>query len=91
MLVMSPMIAVHVQPKAHQNRIMGFVDGVLRVRLSAAPVDGKANEALVRLLAEQLGVPRSHVRIRRGLTSRHKVVDVEGLEEEEALRLLSAG
>ncbi|PZC47014.1 MAG: Uncharacterized conserved protein YggU, UPF0235/DUF167 family [Chloroflexi bacterium] len=41
---MSATIAVHVQPKARQNQILGFVDGVLRVRLSAAPVDGKANE-----------------------------------------------
>lgn len=70
---------------------MGFVDGVLRVRLSAAPVEGRANEALVKLLAERLGVPRSRVAILRGMASRNKVVVVEGLDDEEARRRLTGG
>jgi uncharacterized protein (TIGR00251 family) len=87
-MTMSAAISVHVQPKARQNLVVGFVDGVLRVKLLAAPVEGKANEALVKLLAERLGVPKSNVLIRRGLTSRHKVLEIEGMEEEEAWRRL---
>ena len=80
-------ISVHVQPMARRSQVMGFVDGVLRVRLSAAPVEGRANEALVKLLAERLGVRRSRVAILRGMASRNKVVEVAGLDDEEVRRL----
>ncbi len=65
--------------------------GVLRVRLSAAPVEGRANEALVKLLADRLGVPRSRVAILRGMASRNKVVEVTGLDDEEVRRRLAGG
>ena len=53
--------------------------GALKVRLGAPPVDGAANEALVRLLAEELGVPRRAVRIVSGGSSRNKMVQVDGI------------
>ena len=59
-------------------------DGVLRVRVSAPPVDGAANEALLRLLAKRFGVPRSALRIVSGETSRMKVVEIDGLDEATA-------
>jgi uncharacterized protein len=59
-------------------------DGVLLARVSAPPVDGKANVALCRLLAKALGVPRTSVSVVRGETARDKVVRVEGLEAAEA-------
>ena len=58
------------------------MDGVLRVRVAAPPVDGAANEALLRLLAAKLGVPRRDLRLASGETSRRKVVAVEGLAAE---------
>jgi uncharacterized protein len=58
------------------------VDGVLRVRVAAAPVDGAANEALLRLLADELGVPRRDVRLVAGATSRGKLVAVDGVGAE---------
>jgi hypothetical protein len=64
-------------------------DGVLLARVNAPPVDGKANEALCRLLADVLDVPRSRVSVVRGQTGRDKVVRVEGLEDEEAHRRLA--
>jgi uncharacterized protein YggU (UPF0235/DUF167 family) len=57
----------------------GVVDGVLRARVAAPAVDGAANEALIRLLADALGVPRRDVRLVSGTTGRTKLVAVDGL------------
>ena len=72
-------IEVRVQPRASSNEIVGFREGVLRVRLQAPPVDGAANEALVELLADELGVPRRCISIASGFGSRNKVVEVEAV------------
>jgi uncharacterized protein (TIGR00251 family) len=71
-------VAVHVQPRASRSEIVGLHGTALKVRLQAPPVDGAANEALVRLLAEALGVPRGSVRVVAGATSRAKTVEVGG-------------
>ncbi len=55
-------------------------DGVLQAKVTAAPVEGKANKALCRLIAKRLGVAPSRVRVVRGEKSREKVVRVEGIE-----------
>jgi hypothetical protein len=70
--------------------VAGIIGDRLRVRLTAPPVDGAANDALVRLLAERLGVARSAVRVVGGGSSRSKVVTVDGIGLREArTRLLS--
>jgi uncharacterized protein (TIGR00251 family) len=74
-------IALRVTPRSGRDEVLGWQDGALRVRLRAPPVDGKANEALRRLLAERLGVALSAVTIVSGETSRLKRVRVDGLEE----------
>lgn len=76
-------LSVHVQPGAKQSSIVGWVDDVLRVRVAAPPVDGKANEALVSLLADALGIAKSKVRIQRGGTGRRKLVEIQGLSQVE--------
>ncbi len=76
-------ITVRVQPKAKRSEVVGYAGGVLTVRIAAVPEKGKANQQLVRLLAEVLGVPRSAVTIEKGATSRTKLVRVEGLSEAE--------
>jgi uncharacterized protein (TIGR00251 family) len=68
---------------------VGTHGAALKVRLLAPPVDGAANEALVTLLAEELGVPRRDVRIVHGATSRTKVVEIEGTTA-DAIRALAA-
>ena len=83
-------IEVRVQPRASRNEIVGYRDGVLRVRLQAPPVDGAANEALVRFLADEFGVPRRHIRIVLGRGSRNKVVEVEAVALPALDRLLSS-
>jgi uncharacterized protein len=83
-------IDVRVQPRASRNEIVGYREGVLRVRLQAPPVDGAANDALVRFLADEFGVPRRQVRIVSGFGSRNKIVEVEAVALPALDRLLSS-
>jgi uncharacterized protein (TIGR00251 family) len=76
-------LRVRLQPRAGENRIVGFDGEWLRVRVTAPPEGGRANEALVALLAVALGVARGRVQIVQGHTARTKQVVVEGLSEEE--------
>ena len=72
--------AVRLTPRAALDRIDGVNDGVLRARVGAPAVEGAANNALVRLIAEELGVARSSVRIVAGASSRQKLVVVDGAD-----------
>ena len=82
-------LAVHVQPNASRSEVSAEIDGVLKIRLSAAPVDGKANEALERFIADRLGVARRAVSVSHGHTGRQKLLEVETtLEVDEARRRL---
>ena len=80
---------VHVQPRASRSEIIGQHGAALKVRLQAPPVDGAANEALVQLIADSLGVSRRSVRVVAGATSRTKTVEVVGTTE-AAVRALAA-
>jgi hypothetical protein len=71
--------AVRVQPRASRNEIAGEWQGAVRVRLTAPPVDDKANEELRRLLADRLNVPLAAVRIAHGQRSRSKHVEIRGV------------
>jgi len=81
-------IRVRLTPRAARDAIAGWQDGVLRVRVTAPPVEGRANAALERLLAGALGLPKTAVRVVGGAQSRDKTVAVEGITQEEALRRL---
>ena len=72
-------LTVRLQPRARRNAIGEERDGVLRVTVAAAPVDGQANAALCKLIAKRAGVARGRVTVVRGERSRDKVVRVEGL------------
>jgi uncharacterized protein YggU (UPF0235/DUF167 family) len=75
--------AVRLTPRTAADHIDGVVDGVLRVRVGAPAVGGSANIALIRLLAEELDVPRSSVRIVAGATSRQKLLVVDGVTADQ--------
>ena len=75
-------VTVKVHPQAKRTRAAGKIGDAWKLDLAAPPVGGKANEACVRFFAELAGVPRSRVRIVLGLTSRTKVVEVEGVAQE---------
>ena len=82
-------LAVKLTPGASADRIDGWdVDAggrpVLKVRVRARPVEGEANEALVKLLAGALGVAKSAVSVQRGGQSRTKILEIVGLSEDEA-------
>ncbi len=83
-------VSVRVIPRAGRDVVAGERDGALLVRLAAAPVDGAANDALVRILAETLGVPRRAVTLVSGERSRRKRVRIAGLTAGDAARRLSA-
>ncbi len=75
---------VKVQPRSSRNELVGFQEGVLKVKLTAPPVEGEANEALISFLAEVLGTSKKNVVILRGETSRLKLVGVRGISPAEA-------
>jgi uncharacterized protein (TIGR00251 family) len=80
--------AVKVVPGASRDRVMGLLGDALKVAVSRPPSGGAANEAVVDLLAEVLGVARQHVSIVRGLSNPRKEVRVSGIGEEELIRRL---
>ena len=71
--------AVRVVPRASKDEIVGVHGDALKVRLTAPPVEGRANEALIAFLAKRLGVRKSQVEIVAGVTSRRKMIRVIGL------------
>jgi len=74
-------ITLRVTPSASRDAVAGWQGDVLRLRVAAPAQRGKANEAILRLLAAALGIERRRLRIVRGETSRQKVVLVDGLDE----------
>jgi len=74
---------VKVHPRARRSAVTGRLGDAWKLDLTAPPAEGKANQECVRYLAELVGVPRTCVRIVTGLTSRTKVVEIEGVTEEE--------
>jgi hypothetical protein len=72
--------SVRLTPRGGADRVDGVVDGTLRVRVAAPAVDGAANHALLKLLAEELGVARAAVRLVAGATARRKLIVVEGVD-----------
>lgn len=75
-------IAIRVQPRSRRNEVIGERAGATVIRLTAPPVDGKANAALCAFVARAAGVPPSRVSVVRGQTSRDKIVRVEGVTED---------
>jgi uncharacterized protein len=84
----SAQIMVRLQPRASRTELTGMRDGILIARVTAPPVDGKANAALCKLIARRAGVAPSRVTIVRGETARQKLVRVEGIDEVALRRAL---
>ena len=69
-------ITLRVIPRARQNKIEVDETGVYRIHITAAPVDGAANVAVIKMLAEYFKIPKSQIKIVRGETSRDKVIEI---------------
>jgi uncharacterized protein (TIGR00251 family) len=78
----------HVQPRARRTEVVGWHGNAIKVRLQAPPVDGAANDELVRFVAKTVGVPRSAVHIVSGERGRSKRVSLDGTSRSEVLRAL---
>ena len=72
------LVRIRVQPRASRAEVVGLHGDRVRVRLSAPPVDGQANDELIRFLSQQLDVPRSAVRLVSGAGSRSKTIMISG-------------
>jgi len=81
-------LAVHAVPRASRSEIVGLHGEAVRVRLQSPPVEGKANKALLELLAKELGVARRSVTLSAGDSARSKVVHIAGLTPAEVLKRL---
>ncbi|QLE55008.1 DUF167 domain-containing protein [Nostoc sp. TCL26-01] len=68
---------VKVKTNTKQQKILEQPDGSFVIHLKSLPVDGKANEELIKLLADKFDVPKSHIRIKSGLSSRQKLVEID--------------
>lgn len=82
-------VKVRVQPRAAKSNLAGEMEGALKVRLTAPPVDGAANEACCKFFAEIFGIAKSNVEIISGHTGRNKLVRIRGVSEAKARALLS--
>ena len=82
-------IEVRVQPRASQNTISGVKAGILRIRVTAAPVDGQANAAAIALLAQALDVPKSAICLVKGACSRQKTLAVESMSQDDVNQRLN--
>jgi uncharacterized protein (TIGR00251 family) len=83
-------LPLRVQPKAKRNAVQGEQAGALKVSVAAPPEDGRANDAVLALLREEFGLPRSQLALLAGQTSRNKVVLVRGVTPQQLLALIEA-
>ena len=76
------MIEVKVEPRSSRRQISGIMDNdILKVKLTAPPVDGSANEQLIELISETIGIRKSQIKIVRGQSSKRKLIEITGVEK----------
>jgi uncharacterized protein (TIGR00251 family) len=84
-------LSVHVQPKASTTECVGIHGDALKIRVAAPPVDGAANDELIRFLARRLSMPSTSIQMYSGARGRHKRVLVKGVTAQFVLARLSPG
>jgi uncharacterized protein len=83
-------LSLHIIPNAKIDKVVGGHDGAIKIKLRAPAVEGRANAALRCFLAEELKIPERTIALERGRKSRHKLIRVDGLTEQEVRRRLRA-
>ncbi len=81
---------VRAQPRATSSAVVGEMEGALKVKLTAPPVDGAANEELIRFLAKLFAVPRRNISILSGTTAKTKIIQIAGLTSEQFTAIVTA-
>ena len=84
-------LRVRVQPRAKKNALAGQIEQEWKLLLTAPPVEGRANQACIEFFARGLRIPQSRVRLLSGEKSRHKVLELDGVSEEEFVRFAASG
>jgi len=84
-------VEIRLQPRGGRDAVVGERDGAVLIRISAPPVDGKANAALIAFVAKRLGVPKGSVTIVRGEAARNKVIRVDGRAADDVRTMLLEG
>lgn len=79
------LLKIKVSPKASRNTLLGWHAGALKIAVTAPPDKGKANTAVIRLLAKELGIPARDIDIRSGHTHPHKTLGINNLDDRELL------
>ncbi|MEW6608707.1 MAG: DUF167 domain-containing protein [bacterium] len=79
---------IKVIPKASKNEILELTDGLLKIKVTAPPVEGAANEAVIKLLARELGLKKSQMAIVQGQKSKIKTIELNGVTEDELSRYI---
>ena len=82
-------LVVQVQPNASHNEVVGFKQGVLSIRIAAPPVRGKANQELIKYLAEILSIARSQLTIQKGITSKRKLLSIRDSNQDRVIRTIT--
>ena len=70
-------LKIHLQPNAKRNEICGTFDDMIKIAITTLPIDGKANEALIKFLSKELKIPKSNIAITKGLTSKNKIIEID--------------
>jgi uncharacterized protein len=74
-------LSVQVLPNAKKTEVVGLIEGALKIRLKAQPIEGQANEELIRFVATQIKLPKKQISVVRGLTSRQKTIEIKTQQE----------
>ena len=82
-------LVVRVRPNASRNQLTGFKDGELSLKIAAPPLNGKANQALIKYLSQILGVPKSRLIISKGATSKRKMISILDSSQERVKEIIS--
>ncbi|MDO8583669.1 MAG: DUF167 domain-containing protein [bacterium] len=69
-------LSVHLIPNTKTTEIVGWVEGALKIRIAAPPIEGRANEALIEFLAERLDLSKSEIEIKKGVGSKYKRIEI---------------
>ena len=83
-------ISVRVQPGARKNEVLGFQEDVLRIKIAAPPVEGKADRELIVFLSEVLGIRKSDITIEKGETAKRKLVGISGITKAGVVERVAA-
>lgn len=70
-------LKIHLQPNAKRNEICGVYDDAIKVAITTPPIEGKANIALIKFLSKEFNIPKSNIKITKGLTSRNKIIEID--------------